>query len=283
MTLGSAFNGTALGSTGSTKLNFGSVLGSAGSGAAAGSMFGPWGTAIGAGIGAVGSIVGGAMSDSASSEQAELDYQRQKEFNQNQIQWRVADAKKAGINPLAALGASGMSGYSPSYSSSSGDYGIASAANSIQQGFAQYAQQKLFQQQLERGALENELLRKENQQSGIRSAKMAEDLVSSIAGLQGHILGMKISNDKLRDNALEGMQDGYLKILAALLDDTPSGKKSDLLRSIAGSAPIYIPKGQDTSFMKNVKSWNSKWKNAVKSFFDKSAFGPTYWNKPFDK
>lgn len=36
----------------------------------------------------------------------------QREFAQNQIQWKVADAKKAGIHPLYALGAPTMS-YSP--------------------------------------------------------------------------------------------------------------------------------------------------------------------------
>lgn len=36
----------------------------------------------------------------------------QREFAQNSIQWRVADAKKAGIHPLAALGAQGTS-YTP--------------------------------------------------------------------------------------------------------------------------------------------------------------------------
>ncbi|AXH73738.1 MAG: DNA pilot protein [Microviridae sp.] len=261
MTLGSAFKGTAMGSTGNTLLNFGS---SVGSGALSGSAFGPWGTAIGAGIGAISSLASGIMQDSSNSEQSELDYQRQKEFAQNQIQWRVADAKKAGINPLVAIGGSSAS-YSPTFTSGGLADSVASAGASIQQGFSQYAQQELMRQQLERGALENDLLRKENQQSGIRSAKMAEDLVSSINGLQGQILGMNISKDKLRDNALEGMQDGYLKIIAALMEDAPNGKKSDFLRSIAGSAPIYIDKNADTSFMKNIKSWNKTWKNSLKS------------------
>lgn len=44
-----------------------------------------------------------------------LNYQHQKEFAQNAIQWRVADAKAAGLHPLAALGASPL-GFSPSFS-----------------------------------------------------------------------------------------------------------------------------------------------------------------------
>lgn len=49
----------------------------------------------------------------ANREQEERNYQRQKEFAKSGIQWRAADAAKAGIHPLAALGAqtSGFSGY----------------------------------------------------------------------------------------------------------------------------------------------------------------------------
>lgn len=58
---------------------------------------------IAAGIaGAVGSVLGGNKEAS-----------RQKKFAQNQIQWRVMDAQKAGIHPLYALGASPIQ-YSPS-------------------------------------------------------------------------------------------------------------------------------------------------------------------------
>lgn len=41
-----------------------------------------------------------------------IGYDRQKEFASNAIQWKVKDAKAAGINPLVALGANTMS-YSP--------------------------------------------------------------------------------------------------------------------------------------------------------------------------
>lgn len=44
--------------------------------------------------------------------QANQSYDAQKEFAQNSIQWKVEDARKAGISPLAALGASGYQ-YSP--------------------------------------------------------------------------------------------------------------------------------------------------------------------------
>lgn len=44
------------------------------------------------------------------------EYQRQKEFAQHGIRWRVEDAVRAGLNPEAVLGTSGAS-YSPQFSS----------------------------------------------------------------------------------------------------------------------------------------------------------------------
>lgn len=85
-----------------------------------------WG-AVAAGIGALASVAANAMSNSANASAAddaraaqmrmnELNYQAQKEFAQNGIRWKVADAKAAGLHPLAALGASPL-GFSPSFQS----------------------------------------------------------------------------------------------------------------------------------------------------------------------
>lgn len=62
-----------------------------------------------------------------------LNYQHQKEFAQNAIQWRVADAKAAGLHPLAALGASPL-GFSPSFSGaipSSSDWDFSAMGDAI--------------------------------------------------------------------------------------------------------------------------------------------------------
>lgn len=60
------------------------------------------------------SALGGAYAANRSAQVASnvnlLNYKQAKEFAQNQIQWRVADAKKAGLHPLAALGVSPISG-----------------------------------------------------------------------------------------------------------------------------------------------------------------------------
>jgi hypothetical protein len=65
-----------------------------------------------AGITAAGSLIGGAMSDRTARNSASAQRQMDIEFAKNQIQWKVADAKKAGVHPLYALGASGS--YAPS-------------------------------------------------------------------------------------------------------------------------------------------------------------------------
>jgi len=56
----------------------------------------------------IGSIIGGNTAEKNAEKQAKL----QKEFAQNGIQWKVEDAKAAGLHPLAALGAQTLS-YSP--------------------------------------------------------------------------------------------------------------------------------------------------------------------------
>lgn len=59
-------------------------------------------------LGGIGSIASGLFGKSQAKQQANL----QREFAKKGIQWKVADAKKAGVHPLAALGANTIS-YSP--------------------------------------------------------------------------------------------------------------------------------------------------------------------------
>lgn len=72
-----------------------------------------WGAAIGGAIGGALSLIGSSQSQANAERLNRLNYEHQKEFAQNGIRWRVADAKAAGLHPLAALGAQ-TSSYSPS-------------------------------------------------------------------------------------------------------------------------------------------------------------------------
>lgn len=119
-----------------------------------------WSAIIPAAIGAGSSLIGGLIGSDDQKKQSKKDYERQKEFAQNSVRWRVKDAEAAGLHPLAALGAS-----TASYSSSVGGSPMASAVegagSAIAQGAAAYlspvdkAAQSLL---LEKGKLENELL-----------------------------------------------------------------------------------------------------------------------------
>lgn len=80
-------------------------------------------------ISAGASLIGGLLGNKSQKDANEDNYKGQKEFAQNSVQWRAADAKKAGISPLFALGMSPVS-YSPS---SVGDTSLSSAMSSMGQ------------------------------------------------------------------------------------------------------------------------------------------------------
>lgn len=128
---------------------------------------------------ALGGVAGKALggwfdSESAKDSQkgqlalAQQEYEKQKEFAQSGIQWKVQDALKAGIHPLAALGASTHSYGAQTFdmkkpSSGLGDIGqdIGRAVNATMGSkervtAASKAAEALT---LEKGALENDLLR----------------------------------------------------------------------------------------------------------------------------
>lgn len=103
------------------------------------------GSVIGSAIGAVGSIAGGLIGANNAQSVAGMNYEAQKEFAQNGIRWKVEDAKRAGIHPLYALGAS-TQGYSPT-SGYTGDFGISDAAAHFGQGYERAQQAKMTKEE----------------------------------------------------------------------------------------------------------------------------------------
>lgn len=96
-------------------------------------VFGSAAAALGsAALNAGGQYLSAQSSNDTSAANAALQYQYQKEFAQNGIRWRVADAKAAGIHPLAALGAQTFS-YNP-VAVQAGDNGVGRALASMGQG-----------------------------------------------------------------------------------------------------------------------------------------------------
>lgn len=109
-------------------MGFGDFLSSAGGG-----------NIIGSAIGAVGSLLGGSGPDYGAL--AAQQYANQKEFAQNGVRWKVADAQAAGIHPLAALGAQTFS-YSPVMAGDAADNRVGDALRQMGQGISRAAEAK---------------------------------------------------------------------------------------------------------------------------------------------
>jgi len=101
-----------------------------------------WAPLAAAGISAAGSLVGGSQGSGGSIES-----QRQEQFARMGIQWRVEDAKAAGIHPLAALGVS-TPNYIPSSTAAKG-MGIADAGRALGRGVAASARNYAGRQDVE--------------------------------------------------------------------------------------------------------------------------------------
>jgi len=121
------------------------------------------GALIGAGTSLLGGILGNKSQAKANKQNAAL----QREFAQNSIQWKVEDAKKAGIHPIYALGAPTHSA-SPSFVGSTAlSEGIAQAGQGISRAIDtgrssnERLQAQLGQLSVQRAELENTKLASE--------------------------------------------------------------------------------------------------------------------------
>lgn len=121
-----------------------------------------WGSLISAGAG----LLGGLFGNKSAERQMDRQMEMQKEFAQEGIRWRVADAKAAGIHPLAALGAQTHS-YAPMTFSDSLGPALASAGQDIGRAIdagrtsperSQALSKTVADLSVQRMGLENELL-----------------------------------------------------------------------------------------------------------------------------
>lgn len=85
----------------------------------------PWSALISGGA----ALAGGALKAITGKQAGDREYERQKEFAQNGIRWRVEDAKAAGIHPIFAIGAN-TSTYSPQAAVGT-DYGLSDMGQNI--------------------------------------------------------------------------------------------------------------------------------------------------------
>jgi len=114
---------------------------------------------------AIASAAGNVASAIFGNSQADKNIKLQKQFAQNAIQWKVADAEKAGVHPLYALGAQthsfapvGVGDVGSSIAAAGQDLGRAVGAVTPEAGRLGAYTVKIQGLQLQRAALENELL-----------------------------------------------------------------------------------------------------------------------------
>lgn len=129
-------------------MKLGSALGAIGGAALGGYFGGTEGAVLGGALG--GNLFTGSTGPSA-SEQFSWNANLQKEFAQNSIQWKVQDAMKAGLHPLAALGASGYSA-SPVQVDNSSAMLASQNRNDLVKGVQSYAENKLAKERMEQEA-----------------------------------------------------------------------------------------------------------------------------------
>lgn len=89
-------------------------------------------------LGAAGNLISGSQNRRAQANANRQNYEAQKEFYQNSVSWRVADSKRAGVNPIYGLGADSAN-FSPSFQAV-GNNGAGDALNSVSQGAIALAQ-----------------------------------------------------------------------------------------------------------------------------------------------
>lgn len=145
-----------------------------------------WGSAIGGAIGGALGLIGAGQSQASAERLNQLNYAHQKEFAQNGIRWKVADAKAAGLHPLAALGALTAS-YSPS--AVIGDSPDYSFLKDMGQGidramYAKATRQERAEREQKENALFNEELKGkqlQNQETETRIQSMKWDMAMELA------------------------------------------------------------------------------------------------------
>lgn len=121
-------------------------------------------------LGGFGSLIGSGINAGVQSQINKQNADLQKEFAQNSLQWKVQDAKKAGIAPEIALGAQGYSA-SPSYVGSDSG-GVSSAFKHFGSAIDNYINDEEDKRQLE---LESLKLDNETKRAELMKLKNAKD------------------------------------------------------------------------------------------------------------
>lgn len=152
----------------------------------------------------------GAIADTATSLfSGKKQHEAQEEFAKKGIRWRVADAKAAGLHPLAALGAAGAS-YSPvvTHSDFSGlgqsvDRAMEATRTAPERAEAAGYRVKAAQLQLENMELQNELLRSDIARRNAQIGPPMPDAATAYPVYSGdvnmtHLMGDSVGSGTVR-------------------------------------------------------------------------------------
>lgn len=183
---------------------------------------------VGGGINAASSLAGGIINNmfSKPDDTWERNYEAQKEFAQNSIQWRVQDAQKAGIHPLYAFGQ--MPGYTPSSSFETNSMGesIAQAGNAMGRTMGQIG---MLNAELQNQKLANDIKKQE-----LEITKDKAELLSSMSSLAGGIPGQKSDTipaiTKQADNTMWLNSAGSMRNLPDQMESEIASLPSDLAK-----------------------------------------------------
>lgn len=232
------------------------------------------GNIIGGAFGLLDSVINRQWQQEANEKNAAL----QKEFAQNSLQWKVADAKKAGIHPLAALGASG---YSASPSFVGGDTG--GAFGQMGKGFGQVvtrfvedemeAKNEKSQLEIKRMELENQKLAKEisslgqDPYGGILENPKVPSLIQPYTTPAGNIiLGY---NNGIQDQFSENQLRDYLQSANTIREVEYEANRANAPLHASGAPYRYVPASIDEMVAVGMpmlkKVTRTEWENWVKS------------------
>lgn len=203
-------------------------------------------------ISAIGSVAGGFMAANNAKKQMAM----QREFAQNQLQWKAADAEKAGISKIFAMGAPTTS-YAPV---SVGDYGLADAGKSIGAGINNIAGQ-----------------------GGASSTTTAKVSGITAAIQQAQLDGLKIDNDikrtELASKIAIATQPGAGGTLDRDVIQTPEGLKLKKEQAPAG----YLPQksfgvSPEVDLYRTHSGYAPQIPQQLQEAFENDALGRWQWN-----
>lgn len=176
---------------------------------------------IGSAVGGIASAISGHSANNANAALTRAQFEYQKELHRNQLQWRVEDAKKAGLHPMAALGLSSMS-FSPVSSTMQGsDYSwMGDMGQALGAGYAamkgknkeEQEQAKILQAKSEALQLRNAELQNERLEAEIDAIRW--DMAGSMSGAIGPALrgpGSPFTSGLNKSKyAIEGQPDSFI-------------------------------------------------------------------------